>query len=368
MKFIVKREDLLKPLQQVSNRLSSRHNLLSLSYLLLEVTTEHLLITGTNLEIEIVARVFLKTAHEPGVTTVCARKLLDICRYLPEGANIIVTLEKDRILVRSGRSRFSLMTLPATNFPHLDHWESKVEFTIQKNRLKQLIESTQFSMAHQDVRYYLNGLLFETEGDKLRTVATDGHRLAACTISVSQLASLPYHSVIIPRKGVIELLRILDSYDDLIQLKIGSNNILACIGDYIFTSKLINGSFPDYHRVLPKNTNKILQTRCDVLKHAFTRVAILSNDKFRGVRLSLKKNQLKITANNLEQEEAEEILDVYYEGDQIEVNFNVNYILDILNVLKCENVRLLLTNEISGVQIEDCVNQMSVYVVMPMRL
>ncbi|NDL65883.1 DNA polymerase III subunit beta [Acerihabitans arboris] len=366
MKFIVEREHLLKPLQQVSSPLGGRPTLPILGNLLLQVTEDSLLLTGTDLEMEMVAKVVLSQPHEPGATTVPARKFFDICRGLPDGAEITVILESDRMLIRSGRSRFSLSTLPATDFPNLDDWQSEVEFTLPQSTLKRLIESTQFSMAHQDVRYYLNGMLFETEGEELRTVATDGHRLAVCSMPVGQ--QLPTHSVIVPRKGVMELVRMLDGGETPLKLQIGTNNIRASVGDYIFTSKLVDGRFPDYRRVLPKNPDKTLEAGCDVLKQAFARAAILSNEKFRGVRLYLSTDQLKITANNPEQEEAEEILDVVYQGTEMEIGFNVSYVLDVLNALKSENVRLLLTDGVSSVQIEDCASQAAAYVVMPMRL
>ncbi|AOE39634.1 DNA polymerase III subunit beta [Pantoea agglomerans] len=366
MKFIVEREQLLKPLQQVSGPLGGRPTLPILGNLLLQVTEGSLLLTGTDLEMEMVARVALTQAHEPGSTTVPARKFLDICRGLPDGAEITLALEGDRMLVRSGRSRFSLSTLPASDFPNLDDWQSEVEFTLPQATLKRLIEATQFSMAHQDVRYYLNGMMFETEGEELRTVATDGHRLAVCSMPIGQ--ALPSHSVIVPRKGVIELLRLLDGGDTPLQVQIGGSNIRAHVGDYIFTSKLVDGRFPDYRRVLPKNPDKALEAGCDLLKQAFARAAILSNEKFRGVRLYITENQLKITANNPEQEEAEEMLDVSYNGTELEIGFNVSYVLDVLNALKCENVRLLLTDSVSSVQIEDVASPAAAYVVMPMRL
>lgn len=366
MKFTVEREHLLKPLQQVSGPLGGRPTLPILGNLLLQVADGTLSLTGTDLEMEMVARVALVQPHEPGATTVPARKFFDICRGLPEGAEIAVQLEGERMLVRSGRSRFSLSTLPAADFPNLDDWQSEVEFTLPQATMKRLIEATQFSMAHQDVRYYLNGMLFETEGEELRTVATDGHRLAVCSMPIGQ--SLPSHSVIVPRKGVIELMRMLDGGDNPLRVQIGSNNIRAHVGDFIFTSKLVDGRFPDYRRVLPKNPDKHLEAGCDLLKQAFARAAILSNEKFRGVRLYVSENQLKITANNPEQEEAEEILDVTYSGAEMEIGFNVSYVLDVLNALKCENVRMMLTDSVSSVQIEDAASQSAAYVVMPMRL
>lgn len=366
MKFIVKREFLLKPLQQVSSPLSSRLSLPILGNLLLQVTDSFLLLIGTDLDMEMVARIKLSNAYEAGAITVPARKFYDICRGLPEGAEITVTLDNKRISVRSGRSRFSLSTLPASDFPNFDNWQSEVEFTLPQATLRRLIEATQFSMAHQDVRYYLNGMLFETEGEELRTVATDGHRLAICSMSIGQL--IPSHSVIVPRKAGIEMARLLDGSDAPVKLQIGNNNICAYVGDFIFTSKLVDGRFPDYRLVLPKSPDKILEASCDLLKQAFTRAAILSNEKFRGVRLYVSHNQLKITANNPEQEEAEEILDVSYEGTEIEIGFNVSYILDVLNTLRCKNVRILLTDSVSSVQIEDKASQAAAYIIMPMRL
>ncbi|MGL9769575.1 MAG: DNA polymerase III subunit beta [Sodalis sp. (in: enterobacteria)] len=367
MKVIITREQLLKPLQQVSSSLGGGRSILPiLSNLLLQVSKDRLLLTGTDLEMEMVAKVDLRAAHEPGAITVPVRKFFDICRGLPEGAEIAVTVEGERILICSGRSRYSLSTLPAASFPNLEDWESKVEFILSQSILKRLIESTQFSMAHHDVRYYLNGMLFETEGKKIRTVATDGHRLAVCTMSVS--TSQSFHSVIIPRKGVVELVRMLDGSENPVKLQIGSNNIRASVGNYIFTSKLIDGRFPDYRRVLPNNYDKTLEAGCDTLKQAFARVAILSNEKFRGVRLYLSANQLKINVHNHEQEEAEEILDVTYQGSEMEIGFNVGYMLDVLNALKCKKVRLLLTDGVSSVQIEDSTSQAAVYVLMPMRL
>ncbi len=209
-------------------------------------------------------------------------------------------------------------------------------------------------MAHQDVRYYLNGMLFETEGE-LRTVATDGHRLAVCSMPIGQ--SLPNHSVIVPRKGVIELMRMLDGGDNPLRVQIGSNNIRAHVGDFIFTSKLVDGRFPDYRRVLPKNRTSIwkLAVICSSRRLPVRQFSLTRNS--RGVRLYVSENQLKITANNPEQEEAEEILDVTYSGAEMEIGFNVSYVLDVLNALKCENVRMMLTDSVSSVQIEDAASQ-----------
>lgn len=376
MKFILEREQLIKPLQQVSSSLSGRPVMPILSNLLLQVSEGSLSLTGTDTELEMVAIIPLNHTHKPGTITVPARKFLDICRSLPEGAEINVTLDNNRILVRSGRSRFSLTTLPASTFPKITSWESDLDLNVPQETLKRLIEATQFSMAQQDVRYYLNGMLFEAEHEKLRTVATDGHRLAVCTMPMLS-ESRPItpaqnertkHSVIVPRKGIIELARLLESTDKPVKIQIGSNNLRIHIDHITFTSTLIEGRFPDYHQVLPKKPDKILEVETEQLKHAFSRAAILSSEKYRGVRLLARKNQIKITANNPEQEEAEEILDADYQGDELEIGFNVAYILDVLNAIKSEHVRLLMKDPASSVQIESLPHENTLYVVMPMRL
>ncbi|AKC32287.1 DNA polymerase III subunit beta [Candidatus Pantoea carbekii] len=366
MKFIIQREKLLRPLQQVNSLISKRQILPILGNILLQVNEGILLLTGTNLETEMVARIVLTQEYHPGAITVSSRKFLDICRNLPEASQINLTLKGDRIIIYSYRSRFSLSTLPASDFPNIENWEIKIDFNLSQATLKRLIEDTSFSMANQDVRYFLNGIMFETNNNELRTVATDGHRLAICSQQISQV--LKKHSVIIPRKGVIELVRLLNSSEKTLQIQIGSSKIRACIDEFIFTCKLVDGSFPDYRHVLLNNADKILEINCELLKKAFTRVSILSNEKFRSVNIHIIKNQLKITANNLEHEKAEEILDIHYVGEELEISFNINYLLDVLNTLKCKTVRLSLTDSASSMQIEDAINPVSTYVIMPMRL
>ncbi|MGC7589163.1 DNA polymerase III subunit beta [Bisgaard Taxon 46] len=366
MQFIVSRENLLKPLQQVCGVLSSRPNIPVLNNVLLQINGDRLVITGTDLEVELSTQSTLLSTDVQGNFTIPAKKFLDICRSLPENAEISVSFEEDRAIVKSGRSKFNLSTLPAEEYPNLTDWQSEVDFTIEQSTLRRLIEATQFSMANQDARYFLNGMKFETEGNLLRTVATDGHRLAVCTIALEQ--DLQTHSVILPRKGVLELARLLENTDVPARLQIGTNNLRIELGNIIFTSKLIDGRFPDYRRVLPRNATRILEADWDVLKQAFVRAAILSNERFRSVRLQLSENQLKITATNPEQEVAEEIIDVSYTGEEMEVGFNVSYILDVLNALKCQRVRMRLTDASSSCLIEDCEDASAEYVIMPMRL
>ncbi|MGF1726497.1 DNA polymerase III subunit beta [Photobacterium nomapromontoriensis] len=366
MKFTIAREHLLKPLQQVCGALGSRPSLPILGNILLVVENGCLSMTATDLEVEMIARLALEGDAEPGAVTVPSRKFLDICRGLPDSANIVVSLEGDRVIIRSGRSRYTLSVLPAVDFPNIEDWQSEVELTLAQGQMRQLIDSTQFSMAHQDVRYYLNGMLFETDGKLLRSVATDGHRMAVCAIALEQ--EMPAKQIIVPRKGVMELMRLLDSPDASVCIQIGHSNIRAEVNNFIFTSKLVDGRFPDYRRVLPQNSNKIVEASCDELRKAFSRAAILSNEKFRGVRVNLSLGEMRITANNPEQEEAEEFLDVDYQGDALEIGFNVSYVLDVLNTLKCEQIRWSLTDANASALLEDSANGDAMYVVMPIRL
>jgi len=366
MQFSIGRESLLRPLQLVAGAIGGRPTLPILGNVLIKVSEQLLSLTGTDLEVELIGNVSLEGQVVAGDTTVPAKKLLDICRGLPEQSEIRFKQQGDKLLVRSGRSRFSLSTLPAQEFPNIDEWQSVLEFEVPQSTLRRLMESTQFSMASQDVRYYLNGMLFENEGRSLRTVATDGHRLALSCVDLGQ--ELPANQVIVPRKGVIELLRLLEDSDQPVTLQIGANNVRAVTAGYVVTSKLVDGRFPDYRRVLPRNGDKVLVSGRDALRQAFSRAAILSNEKFRGVRLNISSGELRITANNPEQEEAEEILDVQYDGAALEIGFNVSYVLDVLNALKCDQVKMTLADANSSAVLEDYASDASLYVVMPMRL
>ncbi|GEM76303.1 DNA polymerase III subunit beta [Vibrio sagamiensis] len=366
MKFTIERSHLIKPLQQVSGALGGRPTLPILGNLLLKVEQNSLSMTATDLEVELVSNVALEGDFEAGSVTVPSRKFLDICRGLPDDAIITFILEGDRVQVRSGRSRFSLSTLPANDFPNIEDWQSEVEVSLTQAELRSLIDKTQFSMANQDVRYYLNGMLFEIDGTTLRSVATDGHRMA---VSQTQLgADFAQKQIIVPRKGVQELVKLMDAPEQSVVLQIGSSNVRVVVNHFVFTSKLVDGRFPDYRRVLPQSVNKTLETGCDELRQAFSRAAILSNEKFRGVRVNLEGNQMRITANNPEQEEAEEMLDVSFDGDAIEIGFNVSYVLDVLNTLRCEKVRVSMSDANASALIENADDDSAMYVVMPIRL
>ena len=276
-------------------------------------------------------------------------------------------MDDSKAVIRFGRSRFSLSTLPASDFPSVEEAAGTLEFSIPQSRLKAMLDSTSFAMAQQDVRYYLNGLLFEVSADYLRVVATDGHRLAMHTEKM-KISGAGKIQVIVPRKGILELSRLLSDGDESVNLVIGTNHIRARTKDFTFTSKLVDGKFPDYDRVLPKGGDKVLTAVRNDLRQALNRTAILSNEKFRGIRLMLASDELKIVANNPEQEEAEEIISVEYKGPSLEIGFNVSYLVDVLGVLTTDSVQLILADSNSSVLIQATENSPSLYVVMPMRL
>lgn len=367
MKFTISRENFLQPLQLVSGAVERRHTLPILSNVLIKVSEDALWLTGTDLEVELIASMRLEGDFEEGEITVPAKKLFDICRGIADGTEIQFTLDGNKALIRAGRGRYTLSTLSANDYPNLEDWEGEVEFEVASTDLKRLINSTHFSMAQQDVRYYLNGMSLETEDNIIRTVATDGHRLALCRLEYNE-ASLPSRQVIIPRKGVLEISRLIGDEERSIKVQIGANHIRMFSSEFIFTSKLVDGRFPDYRRVLPRDGDKTIVASKAVLKDAFARAAILSNEKFRGVRLNLASGELKITANNPEQEEAEEIVDVNYEGDDLEIGFNVAYLIDVLNALSTEEVQLLLSDSNSSALIQNSGDDSALYVIMPMRL
>lgn len=367
MKFSLSRESLLKPLLLVSGAVERKSTLPILSNILFDVSENRLTLTATDLELEMVASASVMNQGEDGKLTIPAKKLLDICKSLPEDSELIFETNDETVIISSGRSRYSLSTLPATDFPNIEEWKGDVEFRINKSDLLRLIESTHFSMANQDVRYYLNGMSIETEGQEIRSVATDGHRLAICKIADESLA-LPSRQVIVPRKGILEIIRLLDPVEEEIQVYLGSNHIRIIDNEYSFTSKLVDGRFPDYRRVLPRNGDKVLETNKDELKQVLSRASILSNEKFKGVRLNFNASELKITANNPEQEQAEEVIEVNFPYEDLEIGFNVSYVLDVLNAIKDQEVKFTLADANSSVVIEGLGENEALYVVMPMRL
>jgi DNA polymerase III subunit beta len=367
MYFEISREALIKPLQLVTGVVERRQTLPVLSNVLLVLDNGQLSLTGTDLEVELVGRVATDGISTDGEITVPARKLIDICKSLPEDAVLKFETDDGKAILRCGRSRFTLSTLPAEDFPSVEETPGTLEFTLPQQALKGMLDSTSFAMAQQDVRYYLNGLLFEVSTDYLRVVATDGHRLALHTEKL-KIPVVGRTQVIVPRKGILELTRLLSDGEEPVHLLIGSNHIRAKTENFTFTSKLVDGKFPDYDRVLPKGGDKVLTANRNDLRPALNRTAILSNEKFRGIRLLLSKDELKILANNPEQEEAEEIINVEYAGPPLEIGFNVSYLIDVLGVLTSESVQMILLDSNSSVLIQAMEGSPALYVVMPMRL
>ncbi len=365
MKLTVEREKLLAPLQAVIGVVERRQTMPILANVLLAVRDGRLLITATDLEVELVAATEV-SVQQAGDITVPGRKLLDILRALPEKLAVALSAEGDKVVIKAGRSRFSLSTLPATDFPVIEDINAQQKVRVVRKELRRLLDKTHFSMAQQDVRYYLNGMLMEIDGKALRAVATDGHRLAICETELPAKAAAS-QQVIVPRKGVLELQRILEGEGE-VELAIGTNHVRAQIGDIRFTSKLIDGRFPEYGRVIPPTPPHAVKADRDVLRQALQRTAILSNEKYRGIRITLRTNVMTVQAHNPEQEEAEEEIEVNYAGADLEVGFNVNYLLDALSAIDGAEVEVGLTDGNSSCLIRSPGSAAARYVVMPMRL
>jgi DNA polymerase III subunit beta len=365
MKLSAEREKLLTPLQAVIGVVERRQTMPILANVLLTVRSGRLHIAATDLEVELVASTDV-TVQQAGDVTVPGRKLLDILRALPDKVTVNLTAEADKVVVKAGKSRFTLASLPASEFPVIEEIQAGQTLKLAQAELKKLLDKTHFSMAQQDVRYYLNGMLLEVEGKQLRAVATDGHRLALCDTTLSEAATAS-QQVIVPRKGVLELQRILVDEGN-VELAIGSNHVRAQIGDIRFTSKLIDGRFPEYGRVIPASAPRTLSANRDAFRQALQRTAILSNEKYRGIRLSVRKNTITVQAHNPEQEEAEEEFEVAYAGEEIEVGFNVNYLLDALAAIDGVEVEVGLSDSNSSCLIRSPGTSGTRYVVMPMRL
>ena len=369
MKFIVERDALLKPLQTVQGVVERRQTLPILSNLLLTLQDQKLSVTGTDMEVELVAHTDVEDSTD-GEITVPARKFLDICRALPSASKIEFTLSDERVTIRSGRSRFNLATLSAADYPSTDAIADATVLKVEQSALKTLFDLTQFAMAHQDVRYYLNGLLLEIGKDTLRAIATDGHRLAMAECQLLSGFSAEPRQIIVPRKAVLELSRLLSNDEEALELEIGPNAVRARLSQTQLTTKLIDGRFPDYDRVIPdlEQCDKIISLDREVLRQSLARASILSNEKYRAIRLSLDKGVLRILANNPDQEEAEDELEIEYDGEAMEIGFNVSYLLDALAVLPTDVAKVFLTDASSSCLIRGPDRDDCQYVVMPMRL
>lgn len=367
MDITIEREALLKPLQAISGVVERKQTLPILSNVLLTIKDGRLLLTGTDLEIELIGFVHVDALAQEGTVTVAARKLFDICRALPEGVSIRLMLEKNNLKIRASDSHFSLNTLPAQDFPSLEDVEYNASFTIKQQQLKNLLTKTYFAMGQQDVRHYLNGAYIDIAQNSIKCVAADGHRLALASLQDESIGNVEA-KVILPRKSVLELIRLFSNdVEEMVTIHISDGRVRFVTNDYIFTSKLINAQYPDYKRLIPTGTNSALGER-ESIKQALTRASILSNEKFRGVRFQLETGTLRITANNADQEQADEAVPLAYEGDSMEIGFNVAYLLDIFSAIASKSIRFIFSGPNTGVLIEPEEGDDSLYVVMPMRL
>ena len=366
MQFSIQREALLKPLQQVVGVVERRQTLPVLANLLVKVADGRVSLTGTDLEVEMMATAQAEKLVD-GEITIPARKLFDIVRALPDGARIELKLNADRVALSAGRSRFTLTTLPASEFPTVDEIELVEKVSLPEEVLRDLMERTSFAMANQDVRYYLNGMLLDLHEHTLRCVATDGHRLAMKETQLPN-AVATRRQIIIPRKGVNELVGLLESGEGQVELEFGRNHLRVRRGDVVFTSKLIDGRFPDYEAVIPLGADKTATLDRDVLRGALQRAAILSNEKYRGVRLELSPGKLRIVAHNPEQEEAVEEVEADTHVSDLAVGFNVGYLLDALAALRGDKARLSLRDAQSSCLVQENDNEYSRHVIMPLRL
>jgi len=365
----ITRDALLKPLQIVTGIVEKRHTLPILSNVLIEKKDGQLDLIATDLEIQVSTTCEAAgSAQEDHSLTVSARKLQDILRSLPEDAEVILDAQASRVQLKAGKSRFNLQTLPAADFPMLgDAGAPLAQIQLTQKALRELLSLAQFAMAQQDIRYYLNGLLMVTDGSAVRVVATDGHRLAFCEAMVEG-ASLARQEVIIPRKTVLELQRLLGDSDDAVLIDVAANQVRFRFGDVEMISKLVEGKFPDYQRVIPTGYTRSTTIARDQLASALGRASILTSDKFRGVRLSLAPGQLKIQTSNAEQEEAIEELEVDYDSDPLEIGFNVGYLQDVLGNLKTEQVSIAFGDANTSALLTVPGDESFRYVVMPMRI
>ena len=382
MRLKIAKESLLNVLSHVVGAVERRHTLNILSNLKIQVTAQALTVTGSDLEVELVASMPLNEGAclQAGETTVPARKLIDICKSLPSAALVDLQITEDqRCILKSGNSRFVLGTLPAEDYPLLSTENAQgTQVTVTQRELKRLFEKTAFAMAVQDVRFYLTGTLLEIDANQLRAVTTDGHRLALCETAAQSTAAQPIQAIV-PRKAVGELQRLLSVEDDQLSLLIGRELLNVTItvanrdkeqGDTTvrFTTKLIDGKFPDYRRVIPRGGDKHVIIAHDVFKQSLQRVAILSNEKLRGVFLNFNADSLQLRANNPEQDEAIEDLAIQYADAPMEMSFNAQYLLEVLGVLDGDDVSMSMTEANQSVLVQDPAHTDQTYVVMPMRV
>jgi DNA polymerase-3 subunit beta len=367
MNITIDREALLKPLASVSGIVERRHTLPILTNLLLETRPDMLSLTATDLELQISLSLPAGVTMDIA-TTVSARKLFDICRSLPDQSQITLEVKDSRMQVKAGKSRFNLQTLPAADYPLMAKTggETSLRLELPQTQLKKLLRQVEFAMAQQDIRYYLNGLLLEVNGNRLNIVGTDGHRLSFTSLHLED--SYDKQELILPRKTVLELIKLLDDSEEPVELEVSSNQANFAFSGIRLISKVIDGKFPDYTRVIPSGyQNSFSIDRLNLLL-AMQRASILSNEKYRGIRMVLGKGSLRLISNNSEQEEAEEELEINYDGDPLDIGFNVTYMIDVLNNVSSDTVVFSLADANSSCLVTVPGIDDYKYVVMPMRI
>jgi DNA polymerase III subunit beta len=366
MKFIINREDFLNPLQQIVGVIEKRQTMPVLANVLMVVTDNFLVLTGTDLEIQIIAKVNI-SATSSGSITVPARKLLDLCRLLPNNADIQLELQNDKVKVVSNRSRFSLSCLPAANYPEFTETDMEKQFSIPACKLKKALEKTVFCMANQDVRYYLNGLFLNISNNKFKLVASDGHRLAIFEGNLEHPTGYE-ERIILPRKGVLELYRLLDDSDTELKVIFSNNNIKITIGNIVFSAKLVDAKYPDFGKVFQQAFFEPISLPKLQLKEALTRVAVLSNEKYKGVTFDIAPGSMKISTHNPEHDEAEEDVTIDYQGEELSIAFNAQYLLDAVSNIDSDSAILTIANNASSCFIDEPNQCEYKFIVMPMRL
>ena len=366
MKFITEKAQIVDSLQNAAAVAERRQTIPILANLRLKTVNGKLEVTATDLEIQIKTYSDLIEIQEEGETTVSARKMSELCRSLPEGENVNFSLSNGKLTVSSSNFHADFATISPDDFPEIEINEEQTPITVESSVLKRLLTKTSFSMASQDVRYYLNGMLLEIEGNKINGVATDGHRLAFSSAATNAV-DLDVRNIL-PRKAVLELSKLLSPNEGTVELLIGASYVDVRSENLSFSSKLIDGKYPDYNKVFPTGEPLPLEISKEILQSALSRASVLSNEKYRGVRFQLSENKLKLTANNPEQESAEEEVDVIYKGSELEVGFNIGYLLDVLNSIESETVSFEFYGEDSSCIIKEQNSEDDVYVIMPMRL
>ncbi|MES2663055.1 MAG: DNA polymerase III subunit beta [Pseudomonadota bacterium] len=377
MKFSIAKDSVLIPLQRACGVIDRKQVNDILGNVFLSVSSKECWFIGSNNDIQIETSCIPTSVEKPGLITVSSRKLVEICRSFPDGSIIEFNLHDQKLILKAGFIEFSLKTLPAEQYPRVEALDLPHQLNLSEKNLKTLIDRCSFAMAVQDVRYFLNGLMMEFEAERIVTAATDGHRLALYRLNLDQPLALDrshlqagqrFH-ILIPRRSILELSKLCELSEKILTISFGHSHLRVQFSDSVFTTKLIDGQFPDYEHVIPKVGEQQLLVEREALKLALSRVGILTNEKFRGVKFNLENNRLAISAHNLDHEEAKDVLNVEYAGQEtIDVGFNITYITEAIGVLSEDWIRISLAAKNFSAILEEASNQNTVCVVMSMKL